>query len=189
MRLLCLNICIFVAITHAAVASEIRGIAQALSADTLLIDGQTIQLRGVAAPEPIQFCQNDTNDWPCGRSALDAVARQIASKDIRCTEHVDETDNTRTSAICFRDKQTSSLNQWIVENGWALAGSEGDLTKFEQQARHAGRGIWQHDFEPAPRWRLVAESGFEGLISNKTGCDVCSARHSRVKNRKTNELD
>ncbi|MDH3695670.1 MAG: thermonuclease family protein [Gammaproteobacteria bacterium] len=189
MRLLCFNICIFVTIVHAAVASEIRGIAEALSADTLLIDGQTIQLRGVAAPEPNQSCQNGTNDWLCGRSALDAVARQIASNSIRCTELVDESGDTRISAICFANTQTNSLNKWIVENGWALAGSVGDLTKFEQQARQAGLGIWQHNFEPAPRWRLVAETGFEGLISNKTGCDVCSARHSRVKYRKTNDSD
>ena len=175
--------------TGIAGADAIRGVAQALSADTLVIDEQTIQLHGVAAPEPIQSCQSTTRDWACRRSARDAVAKHLNSHPIHCKNITKETNRTHPSATCYIGNQSDSLNQWIVANGWALATVNGGLTRYERQARAALRGIWQNDFEPALRWRLLAESGFESLLSGESGCDVCSVRHSRVKNKKKTNAD
>ncbi len=182
MRFGYLYICVLTIFAGNAHADDIYGMARVLSADTLIVDNQIIHLRGVAAPEPVQYCQDAMQDWACGRSALDAVVNRLTSKKIHCND-INNINRGDISGVCYTDDETNSLNQWIVASGWALAGSDGRFLAFEQQARDNGLGIWRNGFNPAPRWRSMAESGYDGLLSNETDCDVCAARHLRLKRK------
>src|SRR6195952_4788378 len=99
------------------------------AADTVVKDGGTIQLSGttyrldgIDAPELDQICVDDHADpWACGVEARDRLAKLIGKRDVRC-RHVgpDTTTGKRRIGICTVDGETTSLNQMLVRDGFAL---------------------------------------------------------------------
>ena len=49
--------------------------AQAISGDTMVIDGREVRLYGAIAPHPNQQCHTDNISWSCGRDAWRALKR------------------------------------------------------------------------------------------------------------------
>ena len=61
----------------------------------------------------------------------------------------------RTVAVCHVGSE--DLDRWMVEQGWAVAFRKYslDYVDAENDAREAGRGIWQGEFEMPLEWRAA----------------------------------
>ena len=133
-------------------SSAIIGKASATDGDSLRINDVEIRLWGVDAPELKQSCQLHSGNWPCGTKALAAITERIGGNSVTC--HQKDIDRyNRIVAECFVNN--ASLNQWIVENGWALAYRRYS-TKFimaENKAKETGLGLWQGTFTEPWKWR------------------------------------
>src|SRR5580700_5968827 len=68
--------------THAA---EISGVPTITDADTVVIEGKSIRLLGIDAPESDQICLDKSSAFvPCGIEARDALKNQFGGKPWRC---------------------------------------------------------------------------------------------------------
>ncbi len=145
--------------------ATIAGEAVALDGDTLLVDGQTVRLWGIEAPE--------MKDWPYGAWARAELDRVIADKIVTCTV-VDRDRYQRLVAICnapYRNDQVLDLALEQLGSGVAVmyrhfthgAGRhEGPMRKqldsaarlyatWERLAAERQLGIWQGRSPPERR--------------------------------------
>src|SRR5882757_11194447 len=89
--------------------------------DTIQLAGSTYRLDGIDAPEFDQICVDDHADpWACGVEARDRLAKLIGKRDVRCRDLGPDTTGKRRSGICTVDGETTSLNQMLVREGFAL---------------------------------------------------------------------
>ncbi|WP_348638821.1 thermonuclease family protein [Minwuia sp. IMCC4030] len=137
---------------HAADAEEIVGRVSVTDGDTVVIRGERIRLHGIDAPESAQTCEAGGKVWRCGQQASLALADKIGRLPVRC-ETFQRDRYERAIAIC-RQGQTD-LNRWMVRNGWALAYRQysTDYVAAEDEAKHAGSGVWRGRFIPPWDWR------------------------------------
>ena len=115
--------------------------------DTLILNGSPYRLDGVDAPETDQVCLNETGAiWTCGIEARDQLKKFIDKRDVRCDgKKYDTVYRNRRIGICHVDGETVSLNQWLVQQGWALnfePYAKGRFKLDEDAARIKGKGIW-----------------------------------------------
>ena len=130
----------------------ITGRATIIDGDTVRIAGKRIRLKGIDAPEIKQLCRLDQSSVQCGHQSRTALADKIGSAAIRC--EISGTDKyERALGTCFLG--TVDLNQWMVEQGWAV--SYGAYQTEEQEARKNRRGIWASTFEAPRNWRRQHE--------------------------------
>jgi len=65
---------------------------------------------------------------------------------------------SRRIGVCWIDGESTSLNQWLVREGWALnlePYAKGRFKSDEDDARRSGRGLWNGCFsrpQEAGRW-------------------------------------
>jgi endonuclease YncB( thermonuclease family) len=80
------------------------------------------------------------------------LADRIGERTVRCPER-DTDRHGRVVAVCYVGSE--DLDRWIVEQGWAVAFRKYslDYVDAENDARGAGRGIWQDEFEMPWEWR------------------------------------
>jgi endonuclease YncB( thermonuclease family) len=150
----------FVIFAHDAMA-EIAGRATVIDGDTIEIRGQRVRLFGIDSPESAQLCQAGQKPYRCGQQAALALADRIGERTVRCQER-DKGRYGRVVAVCYVGSE--DLDRWMVEQGWAIAMVEQgwamafrkyslDYVDAEDDAREAGRGIWQGEFEMPWEWR------------------------------------
>jgi endonuclease YncB( thermonuclease family) len=62
-------LCLFIALaTGPSLSLALEGRAEIVDGDTLRIDGRTVRLQGIDAPETRQTCTDRSGqEWPCGR--------------------------------------------------------------------------------------------------------------------------
>jgi len=151
-------------------AVEVRGRSLILDGDTIEINGVTIRLYGIDAPENGQVCTTrQGKKYNCGKAAEKGLAALIHS-DVSCTgENYDQYD--RLIAICYSNNR--EINKQMVLSGWALAYVKysTDYIEFERTAQREKRGIWAGKFEsPADfrssKWRSALAS------AGKPGCPI-----------------
>ena len=143
------------------------GSAAVTDADTLKIAGETIRLDAVDAPELSQSCLTSKGEQQrCGIVAKQALIEFIDGRTIVCRgEDVDAYG--RWIARCYLERQ--EISTWLVSQGHALAYrlfSE-RLVAAENQARLAGRGIWQTKFQSPwdyrrERWQVASQTAPDG---------------------------
>lgn len=146
----------------------LAGSVYVIDGDTVILDKIHIRLAGIDAPEMQQSCQIDKRDYLCGRDARKVLLNKINGSTIRC-EKLGLDKYGRTLATCYRGE--TNLNQWMVEQGWAVA--YGDYRSEEATARREKRGIWAGSFEVPYQWRkdhqqpnADAETGHETRSSD-----------------------
>ena len=131
---------------------------------TIQLAGTTYRLDGIDAPELDQICVDDHADpWTCGVEARDRLARLIGKRDVRCRDlGADPTNGKRRIGICTVDGETTSLNQMLVRDGFALnfePAAKGRFKADEAAAKDAPAGLWKGCFA-APqefrRWQKTA---------------------------------
>lgn len=128
------------------------GRASVRDGDTLIIRDRKIRLAGLDAPEMGQSCEAEGRSYRCGQRAALALDGLIGSRTVHCTGKA--RDRYRRLLARCRVGETS-LNAWMVEQGWAIAYRRysKEYVPAEQRARAARRGIWAGTFEEPERFR------------------------------------
>lgn len=137
----------------APAAADITGKPKVIDGNTIEIAGRHIRLFGVRAPERGATCAQGAVSWPCGVNAEFALARMIGSNWVACVERGGETAGV--VAECHAAGRAGpDIGAWMVEQGWARAGTGAPevYVRLEARARAAGKGIWRGGFVPPEDW-------------------------------------
>jgi endonuclease YncB( thermonuclease family) len=144
----------------AALADDLVGRASVIDGDTIEIHGIRIRLFGIDAPESRQLCTDRSGQqYRCGQVAALALADRIGQRTVHC-EPRDTDRYGRTVAICSAGGE--NLNGWLVAQGHAVAYRRygGKIFDTEEtEARAAGRGVWQGEFQLPWEWRREHKRG------------------------------
>lgn len=139
---------------------------EVIDGDSLRIAGRVIRLQGFDAPEYRQDCTlGDGRGWPCGRAARDRLAALVASGDLVCNDRGRDRYG-RTIARCRNGE--GDIGATLVREGLARRLRNARDTRYaaeEDEARSAGRGLWQGAHLHPADWRdarRAAESGTGG---------------------------
>ena len=131
----------------------------AVDGDSLRKDGKDFRLHAIDAPELFQTCwRADGREYDCGHAARDELRRLIRNATVTC--QVLDTDRYgRSVAECSAGNV--NLNDAMVRAGWAIAYTRPgpDHAAAEDEARAAGRGIWQGRFQRPEAWRRANRQG------------------------------
>jgi endonuclease YncB( thermonuclease family) len=119
--------------------------------DTLQLDRTIYRLEGIDAPEIDQMCLDEAGDvWPCGVAVRDRLSAHIGSRTVRCEDKgSDPTYEHRRIAICSIENEATTLNEWLVREGWAITfepSAKGRFSAEEADARENWRGLWKGCF-------------------------------------------
>lgn len=108
------------------------------SAGTISVDGRTIRLAGIVAPQVETRCGPANASWPCGRMARTALRRFIRGRAVEC-EVPHDGSAVPDPARCFVAGE--NIAEWLVAQGWAESDGE-TLGAVEKKARSAKLGLW-----------------------------------------------
>jgi endonuclease YncB( thermonuclease family) len=119
--------------------------------DTLQLDSTTYRLDGIDAPEIDQTCLDQSGDvWPCGVTARDRLNAYIGNRAVRCEDKgPDPIYKHRRIGICSIESAATTLNEWLVREGWAIKFepyAKGRFAAEEADARENRRGLWKGCF-------------------------------------------
>ena len=141
--------------------------------DTFVLQGQSIRLKGVDAPEIAQSCKDESGQfYPCGELATRYLKSLVNDQKVSCTSN-EKDKYGRFISSCYVGNL--SLNAALVSAGWAVAFIHFDDTyePLERQAKQQRVGIWKGSFIRPVRFRsqtwdaasdVVKELGGECLI-------------------------
>lgn len=135
--------------------AQLVGSVRIIDADTWVVQGQRIRLRGIDAPELDQYCGSGAESWSCGQQAKAALQRFVDGREVRCEAYgLDR--YRRTLASCYIGQ--TDVQHWLVQHGWALPyGREGAAyDDAAQQAESNRAGIWRNGFSSPQQWRRRA---------------------------------
>jgi len=142
-----------------AVAASFNGKAVAPAAlvltDVRVVDGDSlragdhnIRLVGIDAPERSQTCRTAYNrEWACGAAAAVRLSELVAQGKVTCAPQGRDRYG-RTLAFCAAGNVTD-IGRALVREGYAVSYSfdARGYAAEEDDARAAGRGLWQGAFE------------------------------------------
>lgn len=121
--------------------------------DTLVLEGRTLDLLGIDAPEKDQDCGFKKWRYACGRMATYALVEILGDHWVRCkpSKHI------RRAATCYigADDSPKDVAAMMVRRGWAVANRKVSTryVKDEKIARAAKSGLWQGAFDKPWDWR------------------------------------
>jgi len=151
--ILVLLVLVIIVYRYAGDDDTITGKAHIIDGDTVKIDGLSIRLIGIDAPERKQKCQKQNTTYLCGKASTRALRKMIGNSAIAC--HGWQKDiYQRLLATCYLSRQKTngkSLNQKMVRAGWAV--SYNDYYRDENRARKEKRGLWAGKFQQPSDWR------------------------------------
>lgn len=148
-----IGVIVLLCLATSAAATELAGHPRVIDADTLELEGHSIRLLGIDAPEAEQRCTRASGaQWPCGAAATWHLKHHIGEAKVICRgDKKDMYD--RLLAHCYFHGEDLSL--WLVLHGWAV-GYDYYSLEYEVQeftARTLDRGIWASEFTPPWQWR------------------------------------
>ena len=131
---------------------------------TLQLGNMTYRLDGVDAPAFDQLCIDDHADsWTCGIEARDQLTKLIAGRPVRCDDlGVDPLYKKRRIGTCSADGEKTSLNQAMVQLGFALNLEPSVKARFkddEAGARDGKLGLWKGCFLAPREFRIGRRDG------------------------------
>ncbi len=137
-------------------AAQMEGTPKVIDGNTIELDGQTIRLFGVDAPEIGQSCLIKKRLYNCGMVARAALFDLTAGTKVTCKVIApgpkDSTAEGRPGR-CFAAGY--DLSEGMAYTGWALAerAVSERYVAYELRARDAGRGLWKGNFVAPWDWR------------------------------------
>lgn len=146
-------------------------IVPAWAAAAVVRDGEIIQLGdmiyrldGIDAPALDQVCIDDQADpWTCGAEARDQLTKLIGGRQVGCDDlGPDPTYRKRHIGICTVEGETSSLNQQLVRQGFAISTRSSVKAAFasdQATARDNRRGLWKGCFANPQDFRTGKKDG------------------------------
>ena len=105
-----------------AEAATFTGRPLILDADTIIMSGERIRLKGIDAPETTQRCLGaEQQSYPCGQVSTPALIDKIGVSRLTC---IGETRDhyKRVLPTCYLDDL--EINGWLVRHGYAFGLSE-----------------------------------------------------------------
>jgi endonuclease YncB( thermonuclease family) len=163
---------IFLFLVAQSAAAEITGKAETMPEMGLIrLQEKVFSLQGIQIIPHDAVCQDNSGQWPCGKTAWQTFQYKLESGPVQCTliTNLPQSEGVPDEAECLQ--KTKNLNIWLVSQGWALTGkgSESLFSSQEKLARNNGNGLWRDGFIPPDDWRPKFE--------NETKhCNVCSLR-------------
>ena len=138
-------------LSHGDVGLRAKEANPVIDGDTLVVDGQLVQLAGIDAPELGQRCFNDGKSWRCGLEAALALRKLIAFGEVVC-EAVEAEPKTAKANCSVDDKDIAVA---LLQQGYAIALPEASspLQAAQNSAKDAKFGIWRGDFVAPASWR------------------------------------
>ena len=132
----------------------ISGIANVTDGDTIRIDGKKIRFFGIDAPEKKQQCRKPwltiyfisfSKEYPCGQISTENLKKKINNKFLIC-KWTNKDRYKRYIAECFKEK--TSINAWMVRNGYAVAYRKYSKKFVSQEiiAKKEKLGLWSGTF-------------------------------------------
>lgn len=141
-----------------------------IDGDTFVLDGQTIRINGIDAPEEGQTCRRaNGRTWACGVEATGALKALVHGKAVRC-RHLEFDAYGRSIADCTAGG--TNIAEAMVRAGlaWAYVKFTGLYEEAEAHARQAGLGIWDGDNQPA--WDFRADAWTATAQVAPEGCPI-----------------
>lgn len=126
-----------------ALAEQITGSATVHDGDTIKIEGESIRLYGIDAPELKQTCRAAHGAVPCGEMARDNLARLIDGHPVTCVSKGRDKYG-RIVGKCFA--QDDNLSILMVMEGWAVPYYVPDYDGAGRWAAERREGMWEYDF-------------------------------------------
>jgi endonuclease YncB( thermonuclease family) len=128
-------------------AEEIRGQADVISGNEIVIGKQTVRLFGMAAPELNDVCKVDGVSIKCGVIAWAGLIELADGRAISCDREelpdgAAKPDKPTIYATCYIGE--TDVNEALVRSGWANALPE-QTDRYEvdeTDAKESGRGLW-----------------------------------------------
>jgi endonuclease YncB( thermonuclease family) len=101
--------------------------------------GQTISIDGVESIAPEETCSHDGADWACGVRARAAFRAWLRGRAVVC-QLPEGQDEAAMRGKCRLAKE--DVGEWLVENGWAIAATDGPYAQVGEKAKADGRGVF-----------------------------------------------
>jgi endonuclease YncB( thermonuclease family) len=160
------------------------------SAEIVATDGATIRvdraiyrLDGIDAPEIDQMCLDERGEvWPCGVALRDRLSAYIGNRAVRCEDKgPDPVYKHRRIGICSIEGEATTLNEWLVREGWAIKlepDAKGRFAAEEADARGNRRGLWKGCFADP---RDMRKWNYNGARLMGGGCQAAHQNRTREK--------
>lgn len=147
----------------AAAAPAFAAPATVTDGSTLILDGVIYRLDGIDAPQTDQTCLDEKGAvWTCGIEARDRLREHVGKRDVRCTDRgADSNAGKRRIGECFVADEKTSLNQWMVREGFALnldRSAKGRFRADRVAASAKGAGLWKGCFVAPDDLRRISIS-------------------------------
>lgn len=131
--------------------------------DTIVLNGESIRLEGIDAPETKQRCKNASGkDFQCGREARRQLERLIDGETVTC-KPTGHDRYGRTIAYCSAG--AVDINREMVADGWARAFVKYNAVYQDDEtaARRARAGFWASSWEAPWDWRAAQLAAYAPL--------------------------
>jgi endonuclease YncB( thermonuclease family) len=151
-----------------AVAETITGVIRPMDGDTFEMAGAgVIRLADIDAPEMAQKCEGGPKHLrDCGVYVADVLAERIRGQTVECEVHAIDEYQRQIASCTYAGED---LSTWLVSEGLALAFRRFSerLMTVEEEAKAAGRGLWQTTFEPPGiTGRIAGRSPHSALLKD-----------------------
>lgn len=133
----------------------ISGVSRIVSGDTLQVNGRTVKLFGVAAPNVSQTCADASGrGYKCGQQAISWLGSWLADNVVQC--HIlNEDERGVLTGVCMLSPY--DIGAALINAGWAVADVR--QTKiyipYQNQALSNKRGLWQGEFYMPWDWQKI----------------------------------
>ena len=144
-------------------SKTLSGPAWITDGDTLTICKTQIRLFGIDAPEPSQWCGDESDiAYRCGWEATFFLAEIFEGRTVECVDTEAYQNFQRAVRCYFEDEERDriDINATMVRAGHALAYRRysDEFAEHEQTARAARRGMWRGAFQAPWDWRRLNRS-------------------------------
>ena len=110
-------------------------------ADTLLLNGDLVNLRGIDAPEPGQICRLANRTQDCGAEAQGALRRMIEGAFVICAVDSQVAGGRTVTCTAVRNNgEEFNIAQRLVQEGYAI-GLQGAYAEEAAEATARTRGL------------------------------------------------
>ncbi len=172
--------CLALAIPASAQGNYLAGNYTVIDGDTMMLEGRSVRLQGIDAPESDQSCERGGASWNCGAAATDALASLVTGERVTCSI-VGQDAYGRDLGVCA--SRSFDLNATMVEEGWAVAYRtySAEYVPQEVRAKAARKGIWSSQFT-LPEFHRSAQrnaSSTQAVVSDHDGSCTIKGNRNR----------
>jgi len=131
-------------------AEELRGLADVVSGNEIVVGKKTVRLFGIFAPDVKDICNINGVKVKCGIIGWAELIKLADGRQISCDreelpEGVPAKDKPAQYWTCYIGE--TDVNEAMVRSGWASAVPE-QTDRYEvdeTDAKESGRGLWSND--------------------------------------------